>query len=83
MCTYGYRGGRYHRPESAGIRATVSYDEGDTWEEARVLRDDFPNIDIGYTSSAELLDGRVLTVYWYNMFERYFLAGTVWSPTSQ
>ena len=83
VCTYGYRGGRYHKPESAGIRATVSYDEGDTWEKARVLRDDFPNIDIGYTSSAQLLDGRVLTVYWYNMFERYFLAGTVWSPTSQ
>ena len=81
--TYGYRGGRYDKPESAGIRATVSYDEGDTWEEARVLRDDFPNNDHGYTSSVQLNDGRVLTVYWYNMFERYFLAGTVWSPGSR
>jgi hypothetical protein len=80
LCTYGYRAGRYRAfIESNGIRATVSRDDGETWEAPRILRDDLPNPDIGYTSSVVLTDGRVLTVYWYNLFERYFLAGTFWS----
>jgi Neuraminidase (sialidase) len=81
LCTYGYRAGRFRAfSESNGIRATVSRDGGETWEAPRVLRDDLPNPDIGYPSSVELTDGRILSVYWYNLFERYFLAGTFWRP---
>ena len=30
--------------------------------------------------SITLPDGRVLTVYYYNLFNRYFIGGTTWRP---
>ena len=44
------------------------------------LRNDFPNWDVGYPESIELPDGRVLTVYYYNLFAKYFIGGTFWKP---
>lgn len=89
LCSIGYRGdfGYGHKPgqrkssalETNGIRVSMSDDEGESWGPARVLRDDFPNDDMGYPSSVELDDGRVLTVYWYNLFGRYFIGGTIWN----
>ena len=35
-----------------------------------------------YPESLELPDGRVLTVYYYNLFGRYFLGGTYWKPST-
>ena len=58
---------------------TISEDEGQTWGPLRTLRDDFPNPDCGYPASIELEEeGKILTVYWYNMFDQYFIAGTIW-----
>jgi hypothetical protein len=80
MASYGIR------PQHAlpgGIRACFSNDNGNTWDirtEVQ-LRNDFINWDVGYPDSLELPDGRVLTVYYYNLFGRYFLGGTCWKPS--
>lgn len=58
LCTYGYR------REPYGIRAIVSDDCGDTWSDPITLTDDAVNGDIGYPSTVELADGRLLT-HWY------------------
>ena len=89
LCSIGYRGDfgyglKPGHPESAtletnGIRVSISEDEGETWGPVRVLRDDMPNTDMGYPVSVELDGGRMLTVYWYHLFGRYFIAGTRWN----
>jgi hypothetical protein len=60
LCTYGYRRPPY------GVRACVSHDQGGTWDIEReiVLRDDGGSRDLGYPSSAQLADGKVVTVYY-------------------
>lgn len=80
LASYGMRPPIHDRP--GGIRAAFSRDNGETWDiESEVqLRRDFINWDIGYPESIELRDGRVLTVYYYNLFGRYFLGGTYWKP---
>lgn len=47
-----------------GIRAVVSYDNGITWSEDYILRDDAPDGDLGYPATVELDDGSLLTVYY-------------------
>jgi hypothetical protein len=81
MATYGIR------PEHAipgGVRACFSSDEGKSWDIGSEvqLRNDFINVDVGYPESLELADGRMLTVYYYNLFGRYFLGETYWKPKS-
>ena len=80
MATYGIRPGRHTTP--GGIRACFSKDNGATWDIATEvpLRSDFLNWDIGYPESMEMPDGKVLTVYYYNLFGKYFLGGTWWKP---
>lgn len=80
MATYGIR------PEHAkpgGVCACFSNDNGETWDARSEvqIRKDFMNWDVGYPESLELSDGRVLTVYYYNLFGKYFLGGTYWNPT--
>ncbi len=79
LCTYGVRE-PYHGAPS-GVRAAWSEDEGETWkiDQEVQLRNDFLNWDVGYPESLELPDGRVLTVYYFNLFGRYFLGATYWS----
>lgn len=83
LCTYGYR----RRP--FGVRAVLSRDGGKTWDLDRtiVLRDDGGNGDLGYPSSVEMPDGRVLTVYWINhektgdpKSSARYVAGTFYRP---
>jgi hypothetical protein len=79
MASYGIRT-PHAKPQ--GIRACFSSDNGQTWDiKTEVqIRNDFINWDVGYPESLELPDGRVLTVYYYNLFNRYFLGGTYWKP---
>jgi sialidase-1 len=58
VCVYGYRLAPY------GQRAMISRDDGQTWQADYLLRDDGPDGDLGYPSSAELEDGSILTVYY-------------------
>ena len=47
-----------------GIRAALSEDEGNTWGEEIVIRDDLPNRNLGYPSAIEYESGRLFTVYY-------------------
>jgi hypothetical protein len=82
MATYGVRPPVHGRP--GGIRACFSRDNGETWDlqDEVQLRNDFINWDIGYPESLQFEDGRILTVYYYNLFGKYFLGGTFWKPAA-
>ena len=75
MLTRGYR------REPFGVRVHISEDEGDTWPEADtvVLRDDGPDRDVGYPSTVQTDDGRLLTVYyWHGKDQIRHLQRTIW-----
>jgi len=74
--SYGYRAAPY------GLRARISEDGGETWQEERVLRDDAGNWDIGYPRTVQRPDGKLVTIYYHNDShegERY-IAATIWEP---
>jgi hypothetical protein len=74
--TYGYRA------EPFGIQARLSSDNGETWTDPIVLRDDGGNWDIGYTRTVQRPDGKLVTVYYFNDHadgERY-ISSTIWDP---
>jgi sialidase-1 len=79
MMTYGIRTAH---TKPAGIRACFSTDKGKTWDITTEvqLRNDFINWDVGYPESMELTGDRILTVYYYNLFGKYFLGATYWKP---
>ncbi len=60
LCVYGYRKYPY------GIRACLSSDEGETWdiEDELIIRDDFPNRNLGYPTSVQMEDGTIFTTYY-------------------
>jgi len=69
VLSYGWRRPGY------GIRARVSYDEGNTWSDEIILRDDANCGDLGYPCSVELNDGSIYTVYY---FPRQSKGGETW-----
>ena len=66
-----------------GMGGMVSEDEGQTWSQEFVLRDDANCADLGYPVLTELEDGRIFTAYYYNVDDgngvggTRFIAGTV------
>lgn len=74
--TYGTRTAPF------GIRARLSKDQGRTWSDEIVLRDDAAAWDNGYTRSAQRPDGNIVTVYYFPerpQAER-IIAATIWDP---
>jgi hypothetical protein len=73
---YGYRS----KPHS--IRAKLSNDQGNTWGEEIILREDGRTWDIGYTRTVQRKDGKLVTVYYYTTAEnpQQHIAGTIWDP---
>jgi len=75
--TYGYR-----RPPF-GMRAKLSNDNGRTWSDDIILRDDGTTRDIGYPRSVQRPDGKMVTIYYYcnpqTNPDRY-IAATIWDP---
>jgi hypothetical protein len=73
---YGFR-----RPPF-GMRARISKDNGHTWSEETVLRTDGGNTDLGYPRSVERPDGKIVSVYYYNLDNAKvrFIAATIWQP---
>ena len=74
--TYGYRAEPY------SICAKISEDNGRTWGETIVLRNDGAGRDIGYVRSVQRPDGKVLTLYYFydkENPERY-IGCTIWDP---
>ena len=82
LCSYGRRLRRERALDDAtSIRLAVSFDEGATWDverNSRILRDDLLNGDIGYPVTVPLHGDEFLTVYWFNQFQRLFLATNRW-----
>ena len=82
VCVYGYR-----RPPF-GIRAAVSIDQGKSWSEEIVLRDDGGSGDLGYPRSVVRPDGVVVSIYYFNLAEDILMqnggvrhiAATIWRP---
>jgi hypothetical protein len=74
--TYGLRARPY------GIRARLSGDQGKTWSDAIVLRDDGGGRDLGYVRSVVRRDGKVVAVYYYQdrSGPTRYLAATIWDP---
>ena len=77
--TYGYRAAPFR------IAAKLSGDQGNTWGDELVLRNDGANRDQGYTRTVQRTDGKIVTVYYFNDKktgpERY-IAATIWDPNS-
>jgi len=76
--TYGWR------EKPFGVRAIVSLDEGITWSDEMILRDDGKGWDLGYPRTVQRSDGKCVTVYYFNdkfSKERY-IAATIWDPNS-
>jgi len=74
--TYGCR----DAPHS--MRAKLSSDNGETWGQEIILRDNGGNHDIGYPRTVQRTDGKMVTVYYFNDHpesERY-IAATIWNP---
>ena len=78
VITYGYR------KEPFGIRARISEDEGVTWSPPITLRDDGGGSDLGYTRTVIRPDGKLTTVYYYNVdaSRERFIAATIWDVDS-
>lgn len=75
VCSYGFR------QDPLGIRAVISRDEGITWSEPRVLRDDGHGRggDLGYPVTAQLGDGSLFTIYYFTGAEGItHVAATFW-----
>ncbi len=73
--TYGYRAKPF------GIRARLSNDNGHTWGEEIILRDDGGGRDVGYVRTVQRPDGKIVTVYYFHdkpKSDRYIVA-TIWN----
>jgi len=77
LLTYGYRASPY------GIRAKLSSDNGQSWGEEIILRDDGGNWDLGYPRTVQRPDGKVVVVYYFNDHENQerYIAATIWDPS--
>ena len=60
---YGYRSAPY------GVRCKFSHDEGRTWGEEKIIRDDAACWDLGYVRMVENNDGKLVAGYYYNFEE--------------
>jgi hypothetical protein len=72
--TYGYRDAPYR------MCGRVSDDDGATWGDEIVLRDNGGGHDIGYPRSVQRGDGKIVTVYYWHDTpdgERH-IAATIW-----
>jgi hypothetical protein len=71
-----------YRSPPFGIRAKLSLDNGQTWSDEMILRDDGGNWDLGYVRSVQRPDGKIVSVYYYNddPDEERYIAATIWDP---
>jgi hypothetical protein len=58
-----------------GIGGVVSEDQGRTWSQEFVIRDDGSTRDIGYPVATELEDGRIFTAYYFTVEDGVRLGG--------
>ena len=75
---YGYRS------YPLGIRARISEDDGKTWSDEIVLRDDGGTWDLGYPRMMQRPDGKLVTIYYHNTRENPgpHIVATIWDPNT-
>jgi hypothetical protein len=75
LMSYGYRRKPY------GNQARISTDEGRTWSPPMTISADGPGSDLGYTSTVELSDGKLLSVWYEKMADstKAVLRQAMWS----
>ncbi len=85
---YGYRALEEdinNNRDKSEIRAKISKDNGRTWSEDYVLRDDGSGKDLGYPRVVQRADGKIVALYYFmdkdTGPERY-IAATIWEPPS-
>jgi|GEM_PF-1056165 len=73
---YGYRS------YPIGIRARLSSDDGKTWSDEIVLRDDGGTWDLGYPRMMQRPDGKLVTIYYHNTRQNPepHIVATIWDP---
>ncbi len=78
VLTYGRRALPY------GMAARISTDQGKTWGEEIVLRDDGAAWDLGYPRTAVRPDGTIVTVYYFAaaVNKERTIEATLWKPPS-
>jgi hypothetical protein len=71
---YGYRA------QPFGMRVRLSADDGLTWGDEIILRDDAGSHDLGYPRTVQRPDGTIVTVYYYNdrLGGEGYIAATLW-----
>ncbi|MBC8869623.1 MAG: exo-alpha-sialidase [Planctomycetes bacterium] len=76
LCTHASR----HYPRS--VYATVSRDEGETWDtpNTRIITNDLTNNDTTYPTTAQLADGTLVTTWYANLFGKFFVAVKRYRP---
>lgn len=74
VAVYGWR------REPYGQRARISTDDGKTFGEELILRDDGLSWDLGYPASVELADGSIITIYYQRIKadQKCSILGTRW-----
>ncbi|MCZ2982552.1 glycoside hydrolase, partial [Acinetobacter baumannii] len=79
-CVFGYRTARR-------MVATFSADEGRTWGEQVILRDDFQvdvhgEPDFGYARACQRADGQMIAIYYWATaaLPHQHIAATIWQP---
>ncbi|MBH57548.1 MAG: hypothetical protein CMJ82_10225 [Planctomycetaceae bacterium] len=77
LMSYGYRRG------SMGNQARLSEDEGQSWSAPITLSDEADNYDLGYVTTVELSEGKLLSVWYEKMAgsSQAILRQTRWSLT--
>jgi hypothetical protein len=74
LLTYGYR----LKPQA--IKALISRDNGRTWSDEIVLREDGLSWDLGYVRSVQRPDGNIVSVYYFSTAQipQQHIAATIW-----
>ena len=75
---YGWRSAPY------GIRGRISDDDGQSWSDEFILRQDGASWDIGYPRTVQRADGNCVTIYYYHHSDQLDrnIVGTIWNPGS-
>lgn len=65
-----------------GIRAKLSDDDGQTWGEEIILRDDGRSWDLGYPRTIQRPDDKLVTIYYFTTDHdpEQHIAATIWDP---
>ena len=74
-----------HRAVPYSIRARISDDQGKTWGDELILRQDGGDRDLGYTRTVIRPDGKLVSAYYFNDSgdsERY-IGATIWALPSK